>query len=249
MLFLFIEQWTDCNRSCGGGTQVNLVTQETKACNEIPCHKINEMCLEGQPQCIAIMMIMCLNTSTYWHTQLIVFKFFILTIIIHFCFAVAGISHIGCYKLSLLKGAVEYLEETSEHLTEDPSNRTEPIRKCAQSAHSINRPYFILALGLCYSGSNELQSYFDNEGVESGVCRNGTGNYYGSTLIGDVYYIEDDDKFEASSDRAENCGFDYCRNLNASCDIIYSGSNNITGTSNIALVLSLSLLLLIFIIL
>ncbi len=75
------------------------------------------------------------------------------------------------------------------------------------------------------------------EGAEgSGVCQNGTN---GSSLAGDVYFIEDGNKFEISSVRAENCGFDYCTNPNVSCDDIYSGSNNITRTSTIVLLLLL----------
>ena len=152
-----------------------------------------------------------------------------------------GIKHVGCYKLSLLGEVLEYFA-TSDPSTDDPFNGTEPIRKCADRARLLNHPYFAVSLIFCFTGSNQLDGYLDDQRVQSTICRNGMGNYFGSILIGDLYRIENSQMFDESSTRVRNCGHNYCVNetLNSEglCDEVYSGGTNCIGCASFVLLLS-----------
>ena len=138
----------------------------------------------------------------------------------------------------MLEGVLEYFQ-ASDHSVDNLTNRTEPIRKCADLAHSLDYMYFVVSSGLCYSGSKELVSFL-NDGAESVMCnKNSTESYF------DVYHIEDPEIFTVSSNEVKNCGPIYCTNssLVESCSGygIPSGTN--IRTSSISLVLLLLLLI------
>lgn len=162
----------------------------------------------------------------------------------HFVFAVTlGISHIGCYYISdLLEGLLQFVDEASENIPGTLENRTEPIRKCAEKARSANQPLFAVSLKLCYIVTTDFESLLDKS-TTSGICLNGTGNYFGSKLIGDVYRIVNDQEFRQSAINARHCGVDYCTGNESSCDIHSSGPSYIIRQKNSYLILSLVLIM------
>lgn len=105
---------------------------------------------------------------------------------------------------------------------DSPYNRTEPIRKCGQVAYANKFRYFAVAFGLCFSGFNNISHY--RTAGSSKICKNGTGNYFGSFSM-DVYNISDVTSFITSINYITECGMDYCQ-VNRTCTLS-SGSGNI----------------------
>ena len=161
-----------------------------------------------------------------------------------------GITHKGCYVLA--SGSLVFLERTHQLLMDSPYNRTDPVTKCAQVSHLRGFTHFALALGLCYSGYNDLGSY--EVAGPSTLCRNGVGNYFGSFAI-DVYAVSDAAALSDSVLKISKCGRDYCMRLNETnirdCvdDAVSSGSQpsvHYNGRYNLMLVIAPLLLVLVY---
>ena len=94
-------------------------------------------------------------------------------------------------------------------LSDSPTSRTEPVRKCGTASLDQGNTYFSLGgEGICFSGSNQISDYIG--GGESQSCSDGRGNYFGGQFVMDVYHIDDAIAFQDSSSACVACGKDYC---------------------------------------
>ena len=83
-------------------------------------------------------------------------------------------------------------------LSDDPLERTEPIRKCGTGALQSDFRWFAVAIGYCVSGSNR-QADYSSDG-RANMCSNGVGAYIDTfnRYLMDVYTIQDPAAFRAS---------------------------------------------------
>ncbi len=106
-----------------------------------------------------------------------------------------GLKHLGCYYVNRFSRALGLLEKLTEDLMDDPTTRTNPIRKCASAAQDYSYRLFALSTGYCISGSNNLRDY---QYVRSEACRDGIGAYVSGYFIMDVYEIVNTRTFQDS---------------------------------------------------
>lgn len=103
-----------------------------------------------------------------------------------------------------------------------------------------NQPLFAVSLKLCFIGTSDFESALEKS-KKSGICMNGTGNYFGSTLIGDVYRIVKEEEFQESAVNIRYCGINYCMDDDGSCNI-HSGSSDIRQISGFGILVILLIL-------
>ena len=99
-------------------------------------------------------------------------------------------------------------EKMTTDLSDSPTSRTEPVRKCGSASLDQGNTYFSLGEGICFSGSNQISDYIG--GGESQSCSDGRGNYFGGQFVIDVYHIDDVIAFQDSSTACVTCGKYYC---------------------------------------
>ena len=126
--------------------------------------------------------------------------------VVYPCFAVIGLTHIGCYRLTRVK--LKVFEAMTEELSDSAMTRSEPVRKCGTASLSHGNTYFSLAEGMCFSGSNQIADYTGDG--ESSLCSGGRGSYIGGQFVIDVYRIDDPIAFQESSAACLSCGKDFC---------------------------------------
>ena len=157
--------------------------------------------------------------------------------------SIAGLTHVGCYRLSSLN--LDLYEDTTPNLSDDPFNRTEPVRKCGTVVLKDGYTIFALGLGMCCGGSNNLEAY--TSAGESIVCQEGSGGYFGGYIAIDVYMITDIQSFQDSATFSEACGKDFCtaEEDEVVCTRTPEVSSGITSNSLLSVVLILACLSLI----
>ena len=128
----------------------------------------------------------------------------------------AGLVHLGCYRLPNL--TITLFESATELLSEDPSNRREPVKRCGSVARQGGHTHFALALGMCYSGSDNLADY--TVAGESKACNKGRGNLADGYFSIDVYNITDSTAFQESVSASESCGPNFCINNETFCSSV-----------------------------
>lgn len=87
------------------------------------------------------------------------------------------------------------MEKLTSDLSDDPTTRQNPIRKCAQAAQIYSYRLFAISIGYCISGSNRLSDY---QYVRSEACREGRGAFASGYFIMDVYAITNTQTFQDS---------------------------------------------------
>ena len=97
-----------------------------------------------------------------------------------------GLQHVGCYFVNRFSRALGLMENLTPELSDNPTTRTNPIRKCATAAQQYSYRLFALSTGYCISGSNRRSDY---QYVRSDTCRNGIGAYVSGYFVMDVYEI------------------------------------------------------------
>ncbi len=107
----------------------------------------------------------------------------------------AGLKHLGCYYVNRFSRALGLLEKLTKDLMDDPTTRTNPIRKCASAAQDYSYSLFALSAGYCISGSNNRLDY---QYVRSEACRDGRGAFVSGYFIMDVYEIVNTRTFQDS---------------------------------------------------
>ena len=113
-----------------------------------------------------------------------------------------GIRHIGCYYyMPQLNHSLKLLEELTPDLSDEPSTRTDPIRKCGQAAQDFSFTFFALSAKYCISGSNKLSDY---QQKQSTLCRDGVGGYSSGYFVMDVYQINNAQAFQVSAHQIAN---------------------------------------------
>ena len=127
-----------------------------------------------------------------------------------------GLVHFGCYRLPNL--TITLFESATELLSEDPSNRREPVKRCGSVARQGGHTHFALALGMCYSGSDNLADY--TVAGESKACNKGRGNLADGYFSIDVYNITDSTAFQESVSASESCGPNFCINNETFCSSV-----------------------------
>ena len=135
-------------------------------------------------------------------------------------------------------------EKMTTDLSDSPTSRTEPVRKCGTASLDQGNTYFSLAEGMCFGGSNQISDYII--GGESQLCSDGQGNYFGGQFAIDVYHIDDVIAFQDSSTACMTCGKDYCSepelqsNWRLMCSV--SSSHHILPTVSVICLLLLCVL-------
>lgn len=78
------------------------------------------------------------------------------------------------------------------------------MRRCGSAARRGGHTHFALALGMCYSGSDNQADYI--VAGESEACDKGRGNLLNGHFSIDVYNITDSTSFQESVSASETCG-------------------------------------------
>ena len=147
----------------------------------------------------------------------------------------------GCYRLPNL--TIQLFESAAELLSEDPSTRQDPVRRCGSAARRGGHTHFALALGMCYSGSDNLADYI--VAGESEACDKGRGNLLNGHFSIDVYNITDSTSFQESVSASETCGPNFCINDDMFCSGVLHlmSSRLLTGVLVVVVVLCRTVLL------
>ena len=106
-----------------------------------------------------------------------------------------GLRHVGCYFVNRFTRSLGLLERLTPDLSDDPTTRTSPIRKCATAAQEYSYRFFAISIGYCISGSNRQSDY---QYVRSDACQNGIGAYLSGYFIMDVYEVVNSQTFQDS---------------------------------------------------
>ena len=93
------------------------------------------------------------------------------------------------------------LEEMTPDLSDEPSTRTDPIRKCGQAAQDFSFNFFALSANYCISGTNKSSDY---QQKQSTLCRDGVGGYSLGYFVMDVYQINNAQAFQVSAHQITN---------------------------------------------
>ncbi len=96
------------------------------------------------------------------------------------------------------------MEQIASQLTDEPTTRTDPVRKCGIAVLSLGyRVFALTAGGYCISGSNRLPLY---QYSRSQLCVNGRGGYNNDTesFVLDVYVITNRQMFDNSAAEITN---------------------------------------------
>ena len=89
------------------------------------------------------------------------------------------------------------------------------MRRCGSAARRGGHTHFALALGMCYSGSDNQADYI--VAGESEACDKGRGNLLNGHFSIDVYNITDSTSFQESVSTSETCGPNFCINDDMFC--------------------------------
>ena len=98
-------------------------------------------------------------------------------------------------------GSLGLLEGQTEEVSDEPSARQQPVRKCAQAAQKLGYSLFAVSVNYCISGSSTVTDY---RYVRAGLCRDGVGGYYRGYFFMDVYRITSPEVFHDVSSEAAN---------------------------------------------
>ncbi len=112
----------------------------------------------------------------------------------------SGLRHLGCYYVNRNSRALGLLERLTPDLQDNPTTRTQPLRKCALAAQQYSFDLFALSAGYCISGSNDIMDY---QYVRSESCMDGKGAFVSGYFIMDVYEILDNQRFQDSVSSVE----------------------------------------------
>ena len=111
---------------------------------------------------------------------------------------IIGLRHIDCYYVPKFSGSLGLIEGQVEDVSDVPSSRRQPVRKCGQAATKLGYSLFAVSVNYCISGSNTVTDY---RYVRAGLCKDGVGGYSRGYFFMDVYRITDPEAFrEVSSD-------------------------------------------------
>ena len=92
--------------------------------------------------------------------------------------------------------ALGLLEGTTHDLSDNPTTRRDPIRKCGSTAQRLGFNYFAVSAGYCISQSNDVNDY---RYIPSSICDNGVGGYINGYFVMDVYEITNMQAFQDSA--------------------------------------------------
>ena len=79
-----------------------------------------------------------------------------------------------------------------EEVSDKPSDRQQPVKKCAQAAEKLGYSLFAVSVNHCISGSNAVADY---QTTKAGFCSDGVGGYKRGYYAMDVYWIANSETF------------------------------------------------------